>query len=102
MISRHRRFGSLAEFYPYYLTEHRDPRCRAAHFVGTTFGLVCLIFTAFTANLSFLLLGLAGGYAAAWFGHAVFEKNRPATFRYPLYSFLADWLMYRDMWRGQL
>lgn len=97
-----RRFQSLQQFYPYYLSEHRDRRCRDAHFVGTTFGLVCLVFASFTLNPMFLLLGLAGGYLCAWFGHFVFEKNQPATFRYPVYSFLSDWLMYRDMWVGRL
>ena len=102
MSTGSRQFASLAEFYPYYLGEHKDARCRAAHFVGTTFGLVCLGFAAVTLNLSFIGLGLVGGYACAWFGHAVFEKNRPATFQYPVYSFLCDILMYRDMWRGRL
>ena len=97
-----RKFNSLGEFYPYYLSEHRDPRCRTAHFIGSTFGLVCLIFSLIEQNLGFLLLGLAGGYACAWFGHFVYEKNRPATFKYPLYSFLCDWLMYRDMWLNRL
>ena len=95
-------FESLSAFYPYYLSEHQDPRCRDAHFAGTTFGLICLVFALATLNFSFVLLGLAGGYACAWFGHAVYEKNRPATFRHPLYSFLCDWLMYRDMWLGRL
>ena len=95
-------FSTVREFYPYYLQEHQDPRCRQTHFVGTTFGLVCLSFAIFTANLSFILLGLVGGYACAWFGHAVYEKNRPATFQYPVYSFICDVLMYIDMWRGRL
>ncbi|MBT8422767.1 MAG: DUF962 domain-containing protein [Gammaproteobacteria bacterium] len=102
MTNKKRQFGSLREFYPYYLSEHQDPRCRQTHFIGTTFGLACLLFAVLTANLSFILLGLAGGYACAWFGHAVYEKNKPATFKYPFYSFLSDVLMYRDMWLNRL
>ncbi len=97
-----RKFNSLAEFYPVYLSEHRDSRCRTAHFLGSTLGLVCLCFALLERNLSFVLLGLIGGYACAWFGHYVFEKNRPATFTHPWYSFLCDWLMYRDMWLNRL
>lgn len=101
-MTAQRQFASLREFYPHYLAEHRDARCRDAHFVGTTFALVCLAFAAVTLNAWLLVLGLVGGYASAWFGHAVFEKNRPATFRHPVYSFVCDWLMYRDMWLGRL
>ena len=96
------QFNSLREFYPYYLREHQDPRCRQTHFIGTTFGLVCLGFAIYTANLSFIFLGFAGGYAGAFLGHALYEKNKPATFKYPVYSFFSDFLMYRDMWLNRL
>lgn len=95
-------FASLAEFYPYYLNEHRDRRCRTAHFIGTTFALVSWAFALITLNPAFILLGFIGGYGCAWFGHFYYEKNKPATFRYPVYSLLADGLMYRDMWLNRL
>ena len=42
------------------------------------------------------------GYGFAWVGHFVFEKNRPATFQYPLYSLLGDWVMFKDMLTGKI
>ena len=94
--------GSFAEFYPYYLSEHRDRTCRRLHFVGSTVALVCLILLVFTGNLWWLLGAAVSGYAFAWVGHFGFEKNRPATFRHPFYSLLGDWVMYRDIWTGKI
>ena len=96
------RFNSLAEFYPFYLGEHRNGTCRALHFLGTT--TVAVLF--WTAILSgpwglFLVL-LPAGYGPAWVGHFVFEKNRPATFEYPIYSLASDWVMWFDILRFKL
>jgi hypothetical protein len=95
-------YASFREFYPFYLSEHRNRTCRRLHFVGSTLGLVCLAAAIATANGWFLLLGLALGYALAWAGHFFFENNRPATFRQPLYSFVGDWVMYRDILTGRI
>ncbi|HWV05571.1 Mpo1-like protein [Ralstonia sp.] len=95
-------FGSFAEFYPYYLSEHQDRTCRRLHFVGSTVALVCLILLVFTGNLWWLLGAAVSGYAFAWVGHFGFEKNRPATFRHPFYSLMGDWVMYRDIWTGKI
>jgi hypothetical protein len=97
-----RSYASFREFYPFYLSEHRNRTCRRLHFVGTTLGLACLVAAIAMANGWFVLLGLALGYALAWVGHFFFEKNRPATFRQPLYSFVGDWAMYRDMLTGRI
>ncbi|MCQ9372561.1 DUF962 domain-containing protein, partial [Corynebacterium sp. 35RC1] len=88
-------FGSFAEFYPYYLSEHQDRTCRRLHFAGSTVALVCLILLVLTGNLWWLLGAAVSGYAFAWVGHFGFEKNRPATFRHPFYSLMGDWVMYR-------
>ncbi|MFC7047723.1 DUF962 domain-containing protein [Emcibacter nanhaiensis] len=97
-----RDFQSFGEFYPFYLSEHSDSTCRRLHFLGT--GLVIL--TAFYAVISgqFLLLLLLPvlGYGFAWIGHFVFEKNRPATFKYPFYSLVGDFVMFRDMLLGRV
>jgi hypothetical protein len=93
---------SFAEFYPFYLREHSDRRCRRMHFIGSTLALVCLALLGATGNGWWLLVGLVAGYGCAWIGHFVFEKNRPASFSRPLYSFMGDWVMYRDMWLGRL
>jgi len=95
------RITSFREFYPYYLSEHRQRGCRALHFVGTSIGLVCILVAAIKLNPWFLLAALAAGYGFGWLGHALYEKNRPTTFTYPGYSFLADLLMYRDLWIGR-
>ncbi|HTS53671.1 MAG TPA: DUF962 domain-containing protein [Burkholderiales bacterium] len=95
-------YASFREFYPFYLSEHRDRTCRRLHFVGTSLGLACVVTAVATANAWFVLLGLVLGYALAWVGHFFFEKNRPATFRHPLYSFAGDWVMFRDILVGRI
>ena len=97
-----RRFASFREFYPFYLGEHANPTCRRLHFVGSL-GVIALVVVAITTrNAWWLLAALACGYGFAWVGHFFFERNRPATFRYPAYSFLGDWVMWRDMLTGRI
>ena len=95
----YRRFG---EFYPFYLSQHANRTCRRLHFAGTTLGLVAVLHAFATLNFWWLLAGLAAGYAFAWVGHFFFEKNRPATFTHPLYSFFGDWVMWKDMLTGRI
>jgi hypothetical protein len=92
-----RTFRSFAEFYPFYLSEHRNLACRRLHFLGSSLGLVGVGIAVSTAQPLFLLYGLLCGYAFAWLGHFGFEKNKPASFKRPLYSFMGDWVMYRDI-----
>jgi hypothetical protein len=93
-----RSFQSFAAFYPFYLSEHSNLTCRRLHFVGSSLGLVCLAMVFATGKPQYLLLGLLCGYAFAWVGHFGFEKNKPASFKRPLYSFMGDWVMYKDIW----
>ena len=95
-------FKSFSDFYPYYLSEHQDARCRRLHFLGSLVGLACLVGLAVTGIWWLLLVGLVAGYACAWIGHFVFEKNRPATFRYPLWSFVSDFRMLGCWLSGRL
>ncbi len=95
-------FQTFSEFYPFYLGEHSDRNCRRLHFLGSSLGLVCLAMVVVTGSLLFLAYGLLAGYACAWVGHFVFEKNKPASFKRPLYSFMGDWVMYKDMWLGKV
>ncbi len=97
-----RSFASFAEFYPFYLTEHSDRTCRRLHFVGSTLSLACLTALVLTGNGWWLLAGLLCGYGFAWVGHFGFEKNKPASFKRPLYSFMGDWVMYKDIWTGRI
>ncbi|MFT7724238.1 MAG: DUF962 domain-containing protein [Roseateles sp.] len=96
------RFRHFADFYPFYLAEHADRRNRRLHFVGTTLVLACLARLLYTGQPAWLLGALLCGYGFAWVGHFFFEKNRPATFKYPLYSLMGDWVMYRDIWIGRV
>lgn len=97
-----RRFASFAEFYPFYLGEHADRRCRRLHFVGSTLALACVATAVVTGRPAWILGAIVAGYAFAWIGHFFFEKNRPATFSYPIYSLAGDWVMYRDMLTGRI
>ncbi len=97
-----RDFKTFAEFYPFYLNEHNNRTCRRLHFVGSSLGLVCLAMVFVTGNPLWLLTGLLCGYAFAWIGHFGFEKNKPASFKRPLYSFMGDWVMYKDLWTGKI
>jgi hypothetical protein len=96
------RFASFRAFYPFYLNEHRNRTCRRLHFIGSSLALACLALLLATGSAWWLLAGLLCGYGCAWIGHFFFEKNRPATFKYPLYSFVGDWVMYADIWRGRI
>jgi hypothetical protein len=95
-------YRNFAEFYPYYLSEHSNRTCRRIHFVGSTLGLTCLGMLIATGNPWWLLSGLVIGYAFAWVGHFYFEKNRPATFKYPFFSFAGDWVMWKDILTGKI
>ena len=97
-----RTFQSFAEFYPFYLSEHSNSTCRRLHFVGSTLSLACLAMLVATGNAWWFLAGLLCGYGFAWIGHFGFEKNKPASFKRPLYSFMGDWVMYKDLWTGKI
>ncbi|MDX1557032.1 MAG: DUF962 domain-containing protein [Xanthomonadales bacterium] len=96
------QFNSFREFYPFYLEEHSHPTCRLLHFIGTWIGLGFWVTAVVTLNAWYVLAGLVTGYAFAWVGHFFFEKNRPATFKYPFYSFAGDWVMWKDIMTGRV
>ena len=96
------RFQSFAAFYPYYLQEHSNPVCRRLHYVGSLLVLAVLGYALLTQQWLWLLAMPLVGYGFAWVGHFVFEKNRPATFDYPLYSLLGDWVMLKDAFTGRI
>ena len=96
------RFQSFAEFYPYYLQEHSNDTCRRLHYVGSLLVLGILCYALATQQWLWLLALPLAGYGFAWVGHFVFEKNKPATFKYPLYSFMGDWVMLKDALTGRI
>lgn len=97
-----KRYTSFREFYPFYLSEHSNRTCRRLHFLGSTLALICLALLIATANAWWLAAGLLAGYGCAWIGHFAFEKNKPASFKQPLYSFIGDWAMYKDILTGRI
>lgn len=93
---------SFAEFWPYYLGEHSRPGTRTLHLVGTSLAICLALAAVYTERWLLLLAALVCGYAFAWVGHFFVEHNRPATFRYPLWSFAADFKMWWAALTGRL
>ncbi|MCY0909376.1 MAG: DUF962 domain-containing protein [Sulfobacillus thermosulfidooxidans] len=88
------RIHSFNEFWPFYLQEHQKPATRLFHFIGTGGAIVLLLLALLTLNAWYLVLSVGVGYALAWYSHFFIEKNRPATWRYPVYSLQADVLLF--------
>ncbi len=96
-----KRYRTFKEFYPFYLSEHQNPTSRRLHFTGTA-----LVFGIFIAAMLFhswklLIIIPFCGYGFAWVGHFFFEKNKPATFQYPLYSLASDFKLFFDIVGGK-
>jgi len=97
-----RVFRSFDDFYPFYLSEHANRTSRRLHVVGTTIALVLLVVALATQSWWLILLALVQGYAFAWVGHFFFEHNRPATFKYPGFSFMGDWRLWWEIVTGKI
>lgn len=95
-------FKNFTEFYPYYLSEHQHTVCRRLHLAGSCLVVATLLTAIFSGIWLLLVLLPVIGYGFAWVGHFFFEKNRPATFSHPLYSFMGDWVMAKDLLTGRL
>jgi hypothetical protein len=93
---------NFREFWPFYVGEHLDARNRWLHFIGTLAAIACLLIAAVSGQPWWLAAALVVGYALAWIGHFTIERNRPATFRYPFYSFLGDWKMFAMILTGRM
>ncbi|KAG2393884.1 hypothetical protein C9374_003648 [Naegleria lovaniensis] len=87
------RYKSFSEFYPFYISQHQNPVCRLLHVIGTFSGACVLGYCISMKKFWLMPTALLIGYGFAWIGHFVFEKNKPATFTYPLWSFMGDWKM---------
>jgi hypothetical protein len=96
------RIKTYTEFWDFYVAEHSQPLTRLFHFVGTALGLILLVWVVRGGNWLYLPLCFVVGYAFAWFSHFFIEKNKPATFRYPLWSFISDYKMMFFMMTGRM
>lgn len=95
-------YQSFKEFYPFYLSQHQNGVCRTLHYIGTICLLSLLVFAIVKEMYALIALTPLVGYGFAWVGHFVFEKNRPATFKYPLYSLMGDFIMFYELTTGKL
>ncbi|MDQ6787458.1 MAG: DUF962 domain-containing protein [Acidobacteriota bacterium] len=94
--------ATYAEFWDFYVAEHSEPLTRLLHFVGTSLGIVLLVWIIRSGNYIYLPLCLIVGYAFAWFSHFFVEHNKPASFKYPLWSFASDYKMMWFMLTGRM
>ena len=90
-------FRSFAEFYAFYLSEHRNPVSRLLHYIGTWGAVLCFAALIVTGEPWWLLAAFVSGYSFAWIGHFRFEHNKPATFRVPFYSLASDFRMWWEL-----
>lgn len=96
------KLSSFTEFWPHYVAEHSKPLTRLLHLLGTTLGLGCALFFIAFGRWWLFPLGLVPGYGAAWIAHFFIEHNKPATFQYPLWSFMGDYKMIAMMLTGRM
>ena len=96
------RIKSYSEFYKFYLSEHQDKTCRILHFIGTFLVFVLVFLAVYTGQNFLWILVPVVGYGFAWAGHYFFEKNQPATFKYPLWSLASDFKMFFELLTGRI
>ena len=95
-------YKTFKEFWPFYLSQHSNRICRFLHGFGTLLGIGFLIFAIPFGQPGLALLSPLAGYGFSWIGHFFFEKNRPATFRYPKWSFIGDFKMLKMVLGGEI
>ncbi len=96
-------FKSFKEFYPFYLSEHKNKTSRILHFIGTFLVLGLLVFLLVSQKEARFWIALPlTGYGFAWVGHAFFEKNKPATFTPPLWSMREDFTLFFEILEGSV
>jgi len=95
------RYATYEQFWPFYVSQHRNPTNRRLHVVGTALVLACAA-AALIVSPAWLVVAPVAGYGFAWVGHFFFERNRPATFSYPLWSLRGDFRLFGLMLSGRI
>jgi hypothetical protein len=93
---------NYAEFWDFYVSEHSQPMTRVLHFIGTSLGIALAVFFVARGQWYFFPVFFVVGYGSAWFAHFVIEKNKPASFRFPFWSFISDFKMMWYMVTGRM
>jgi hypothetical protein len=94
-VAEESRIENYAEFWDFYVREHQQPLTRILHFIGTSLGILLLVWFVLRGTWFYFPLSFVTGYSFAWISHFFVEHNQPATFKYPLWSFVSD---YKMMW----
>ena len=97
-----KKFKSFKEFYPFYLSEHKKKLTKIFHAIGSVIVIFIILFSIYNSNYKYLYFTPIAGYGFAWISHFCIEKNKPATFKHPLYSFIGDWVMLKDIVTGKI
>ena len=95
------KIDNYKDFYSFYLTEHKDYTCRILHITGTALVFTLLLYALFSEEYYLLWFVPVVGYGFAWVGHAFFERNKPATFTYPLWSLISDFRLFFELLIGK-
>jgi hypothetical protein len=101
MAEVEKRYRTFEDFYPFYLTEHVNPVSRRLHVIGTSLAILTIVLAMILGDWRFLLGAVVIGYAFAWVGHFFFEKNQPATFKYPGFSLRGDFRLWFETVTGK-
>ena len=96
------KFNSFKEFYPFYLSEHKKSLTKIFHMIGSLGVIAIIVYAVSLKDWKLLYFFPLCGYGFAWVSHFFIEKNKPATFKYPIYSFIGDWIMLKDILTGKV
>ena len=92
-----KKYHTFTAFYPFYLSQHQNTVCRRLHYIASGIIVLLVVYILWSSQWSLIWLVPVIGYGFAWTGHFFFERNKPATFTYPFYSLLGDWVMFKDI-----
>jgi len=96
------KYSNVSEFYPFYLSQHSNITCRRLHWAGSFISIQVMLFSLASGHINLLIAVPFLGYGFAWVGHFFYEKNKPATFKHPVYSIMCDFKMFWDIMFGDI